>query len=66
MDENTSTHNHYKLSVDFIRTKFFKEVLDNTDFNNLKGLTLREVQNDLKDELAELLLRTESINPRRS
>jgi len=63
MDENTSTHNHYKLSVDFIRTEFFKEILDNTNFNNLKELTLREVQNDLKDKLAELLLRIESINP---
>ena len=62
IDENYSTHNHYKLSADFVRTDLFKEILDNIDPKKLNKLDLRKVQESCRDELVEIMLKVEKFD----
>lgn len=61
IDENYATHNHYKLSADFVRTDLFKEILDKVDPKELSKLELREVQEQARDELVEVMLKVENL-----
>lgn len=62
IDENYATHNHYKLSADFVRTDLFKNILDNSDSEALSKLDLKEIQQDLRDELVEILTKIELLD----
>ena len=61
IDENYATHNHYKLSADFVRTDLFKNVLDNSDLEVLGETDLREIQENLRDELVGIMIKVESL-----
>ena len=63
IDENYATHNHYKLSADFVRTDLFKGILDNSDLETLGKLDLRKIQENLRDELVGVMNKVELLEP---
>ena len=63
IDENHSTHNHYKLSADFVRTDLFKDVLGGVDLDSLSKVDKREVQEQVRDELVKIMVQVEKLDP---
>ena len=63
IDENHATHNHYKLSADFVRTDLFKDVLDGVNLDSLSKVDKREVQEQVRDELVKIMVQVEKLDP---